>query len=221
MPPICFIAATAVFVLAKCRIPPLWNQLPGSNTSWSGSEFRFFDPSTYLSLEDGKKVLHDTLEFHTDPFFAECRPYGYLQRARRKHGLKRCDFAECHGFLGLNKENAVYVENELGTNLWDVSPGNKYRKRVEGSPIRVIVKEFIKDDPVIDSRAMEKMIKGLSWMNKHGILVWDIHTYQAGILVDFGSAWTKPHISIYFTLPLTMQTINLNSLGEHNPHTVP
>ncbi|CAJ2514346.1 Uu.00g024650.m01.CDS01 [Anthostomella pinea] len=160
--------------------------------------FKFFKPTTYrwhLGPEDGRKVSDDTLEFHTDPFYAECRAYGRLQEARRKQGLKRRDFADCHGFLALSKKDTAYIEEELGIELWDVPPSDEYRQRAQGSPIRAIVKEFITSDPAIDSRALAKMIKGLGWINKNGVLVWDIHArnYRGGILVDFGSSWTRPH----------------------------
>ncbi|CAJ2508643.1 Uu.00g136690.m01.CDS01 [Anthostomella pinea] len=67
-----------------------------------------------------------------------------------------------------------------------LSPSRR-KRRAEGSPVRAIVKEFISSDPGIDSRALEKMFKGLNWINKHGVLVWDVHArnYRGGILVDF------------------------------------
>ncbi|KAI1419481.1 kinetochore Sim4 complex subunit FTA2-domain-containing protein [Xylaria sp. FL1777] len=145
--------------------------------------FKFFDPSTYrwyLGSVHGEPVSDDELAFHTDPFYAECRAYACLQEVRRKQGLKRHDFAECYGFLVLKKEDAVYLERDLGIDLWDTPPTDEYRKRAEGSPIRAILKEFV---------------ASLKWVNKHNVLVGDVRleNYKGGLLVDFGLAWTKPH----------------------------
>ncbi|KAI0408666.1 kinetochore Sim4 complex subunit FTA2-domain-containing protein [Xylaria palmicola] len=167
--------------------------------------FKFFDPATYrwyVGSIDGKPVSDDLLAFHTDPFYAECRAYGRLQEARNKQGLKRRDFAECYGFLALKKEDAAYLEEEFGIDLWDTPPDDEYRRRAEGSPARAILKEFIAGDPILDAKLVKKMFKGLSWINKRDVLVGDIQpqNYKGGVLVDFGLAWTKPHCR-WATLP--------------------
>ncbi|KAI1124134.1 kinetochore Sim4 complex subunit FTA2-domain-containing protein [Nemania abortiva] len=160
--------------------------------------FKFFNPATYrpyVGRINGEPVSDDELAFHTDPFYAECRAYAHLQEARKKQGLKRRDFAECHGFLALNKEDAAYLEEDLGIDLWDARPNDDYRRRAEGSPARAIVKDFIATDNVFDKKTLKRMRKGLKWINKHDVLVGDIqtHNYKGGLLVDFGLAWTKPH----------------------------
>ncbi|KAI1274739.1 kinetochore Sim4 complex subunit FTA2-domain-containing protein [Xylaria sp. FL0933] len=160
--------------------------------------FKFFDPSAYrgyLGPAQGEPVSDDVLTFHTDPFYAECRAYGCLQHAREKQGLKRCDFAECYGFLALKEEDAAYLETDLGVELWDTSSSDEYRRAAEGSPVRAIVNELIASDPVADEKLLHKMLKGIKWINKHNVLVGDVRldNYKGGVLVDFGMAWTKPH----------------------------
>ncbi|KAI8949483.1 kinetochore Sim4 complex subunit FTA2-domain-containing protein [Xylaria longipes] len=157
--------------------------------------FKFFDPATYRWYVDGEPVTDEILGFHTDPFYAECRAYARLQEAREKQGLKRRDFAECYGFLALKQEDATYLEEDLGIDLWDAPPNDEYRRRAEGSPVRAILKDFIASDPVFDKKLLKKMLKGVKWINKHDVLIGDIHpfNYKGGLLVDFGLAWTKPH----------------------------
>ncbi|KAI0448950.1 kinetochore Sim4 complex subunit FTA2-domain-containing protein [Xylaria acuta] len=143
--------------------------------------FKFFDPATYrwyLGPIDGEPVSDDELGFRAGPFYAECRAYARLQEARAKQALKRRDFTEYHGFLGLKKEDAVYLEEDLGIDLWGTSPSDGYHRRAEGSPVRAILKDFIASDLVLDD-----------------VLVGDIHpfNYKGGVLVAFGMAWTKPH----------------------------
>ncbi|KAI0481583.1 kinetochore Sim4 complex subunit FTA2-domain-containing protein [Xylaria cf. heliscus] len=159
--------------------------------------FKFFDPITYrwyLGPVNGEPVSDDVLGFHTDPFYAECRAYGRLQEAREKQGLERRDFAESHGFLSLKQKDAAYLE-DLGIDLWDVPPSDEYRRRAEGSPVRAILKDFIPKDSVFDEKLLNRMLKGIRWINKQGVLVGDIHpfNFKDGLLIDFGLAWTKPH----------------------------
>ncbi|KAI1361615.1 kinetochore Sim4 complex subunit FTA2-domain-containing protein [Xylaria arbuscula] len=161
--------------------------------------FKFFDPNTYrwlLGPDDGLRVSEEELGFHTDPFYAECRAYARLQEAREKEGLKRSDFAECHGFMALTKKDATYLERDLGIDLWG-SPliTEEYRSEAEGSPVRAIIKDLVTSDPLVDEKLLKRMLKGIRWINKHDVLIADVRldNYKGGVLVDFGTAWTKPH----------------------------
>ncbi|KAI0490397.1 kinetochore Sim4 complex subunit FTA2-domain-containing protein [Xylaria cf. heliscus] len=123
--------------------------------------FKFFEPSTYreyLGPIRGRKVTDETLAYHIDPFYAECRAYATIQQAQQTNKLKRRDIAQCYGFLTLRSEFNV-------ANL-------------------------------------KRMLRGIKYINKHGVLNMDIHSdnYRAGLLVDFGSSWTKPYC-IWSTMP--------------------
>lgn len=140
-------------------------------------------------------MTDEMLAFHTDPFYAECRAYARIQEKQLNQGLKRRNFAHCYGFMALAKADEEVVTS-YGAKLWDVPRDDEYRRKVEGSPVRVLVKEYIEDDIVIDVSIFTRILKGIKWLNRHGVLNHDIHlaNFKGGLLVDFGSSWTrKPH----------------------------
>jgi hypothetical protein len=138
------------------------------------------------------------LAFHTDPFYAECRAYGYIEEAERKQlqRFKGKIAARCHGFMPLKREDGLVLA-KWGIDLWeDIPEDDEYRKLAEGSPVRVIVKDYIKyESPTINLHTLRAILKHVRAMNKQGILHRDIRAsnFKAGLLVDFGSAWTEPH----------------------------
>ncbi|KAF2973418.1 hypothetical protein GQX73_g161 [Xylaria multiplex] len=160
--------------------------------------FKFFKPSTYrgsLGPIRGRNVTDRELEFHTDPFYAECRAYAQIKAQREIQGLKRKYIAECYGFLALTKADERVLE-EYGVDLWCDFPSNDpYRNRAEGSPVRALVKEYIEEDFDIDEGTLKHMMSGIKWMNRKNILVNDIHpgNFKGPYLLDLGSSWTKPH----------------------------
>jgi len=149
-----------------------------------------------MSDMDGQKVTDNNLAFHTDPFYAECRAYGRIkivEKARRRQIAARC-----HGFLPLKRKDERFLA-EMGIDPWeDIAEDDEYRIQAEGSPIRAIVKDFIDvegGDDSMDLHSLKTIVKNIRAMNKHGILHRDIRVanFRAGLIVDFGSAWTKPH----------------------------
>lgn len=95
------------------------------------------------------------------------------------------------------KSKDELILSEKGIDLWeDIPEDDEYRILAEGSPVRAIVKEFIETGSIsMDLRTLRAIHKNIRAMHKHGILCRDIRAanFRAGLLVDFGSAWTKPH----------------------------
>lgn len=140
-------------------------------------------------------MTDETLAFHTDPFYAECRAYAHIQEKQQEQNLRRRNFAHCYGFMALKKTDEEVVAS-YGAELWDIPRDDEYRTKAEGSPVRAIVKEYVDHDVVMDVPALKRMLKGIKWLNRHGVLNHDIHpaNFKGGLLVDFGSSWTrKPH----------------------------
>ncbi|KAL7629020.1 hypothetical protein AAE478_000538 [Parahypoxylon ruwenzoriense] len=161
--------------------------------------FKFFPPSTdrpILGPIRGRLVTDEDLAFHTDPFYAECRAYGQIQKAYSGHLPKRPYVADCYGFLALNSKDEKHLSDQ-GINLWDgISSDDEYRVMADGSPARALVKQYVeKDTTVFNGKTMERIRKGIRFMNSKGILIRDVRldNYQGELLVDLGSAWTKPH----------------------------
>ncbi|TGJ77136.1 hypothetical protein E0Z10_g10746 [Xylaria hypoxylon] len=160
--------------------------------------FKFFKPSTYrntLGPIRGGNVTDLELGFQTDPFYAECRAYAQIEARRESQGLKRKDIADCYGFLALTKADEE-VLGEYGIDLWDDIPADDvYRKTSKGSPVRALVKEYIGEDVDMDEKTRKRMLAGIKWMNRNGILTNDVRAenFKGGYLLDFGLSWTKPH----------------------------
>ena len=77
----------------------------------------------------------------------------------------------------LSKKDTIYLENDPGIDLWDPVLDPDYRREAEGSPVRAIVKTLvttssIDPDPRTDEKLLKKMLKGIRWINKQGVLVW-------------------------------------------------
>ncbi|KAI1151447.1 kinetochore Sim4 complex subunit FTA2-domain-containing protein [Nemania diffusa] len=160
--------------------------------------FKFFNPSTnrdFLSSTRGQRVTDLELEFHTDPFYAECRAYAHIEARRRIQKLKRKDIADCYGYMGLTKADEEVLAG-YGIDLWcDIPLHDEYRERAAGSPVRALVKEYIEEDVEPNERTCKKMRAGVRWMNRNQLLINDVHArnFKGGYLLDFGLAWTKPH----------------------------
>lgn len=138
------------------------------------------------------------LAFHTDPFYAECRAYDQVNRIeeKRRQGSKWKLAARCHGFISLKRKDELILA-ERGIDLWeDIPEDDEYRKLAEGSPIRAIVKDYVEDEETaMNLPTLKAILRNVHAMNRQGILHRDIRAsnFKAGLVVDFGSAWTKPH----------------------------
>jgi hypothetical protein len=137
---------------------------------------------------NGRKVSDDTLTYHTDPFYAECRAYGRIHEEQKKTDSQPRVAPECYGFRMLEKRDVQKksVQEELAKH--GIVVGGK-------EPIRAIVKEYIREDKLPDTAALDRMRQALQWLNEHGILVRDIKlgNFVNELWADFGLAWTEPH----------------------------
>ncbi|KAI0888814.1 kinetochore Sim4 complex subunit FTA2-domain-containing protein [Annulohypoxylon maeteangense] len=159
--------------------------------------FKFFKPSDakyLLSPVRAKKVSDEIAAFHVDPFYAECRAYGRIQKQEEAKGLKSRIAANCYGFLCLQKKHELQLA-EMGIDLWDLPEEDEYRQQAEGSPIRAILKEYIEEETEFNSQNCKEMLKKLRRLNRWGVVHRDIQAgnYKNGLLIDLGSAWTEPH----------------------------
>ncbi|RYP58377.1 hypothetical protein DL770_010443 [Monosporascus sp. CRB-9-2] len=136
----------------------------------------FFPPSTdrpILGPIRGRLVTDEDLAFHTDPFYAECRAYGQIRRAYGGRLPKKPYVADCYGFLALNDKDEKHLSDQ-GIDLWDgISSNDEYRAMAEGSPARALVKQYVERDTVFDGKTMERIRKGIHFMNSKGILIRD------------------------------------------------
>ncbi|KAI0110367.1 kinetochore Sim4 complex subunit FTA2-domain-containing protein [Nemania sp. FL0031] len=159
--------------------------------------FKFFKPADgkrYLTTERQRIVKDELAAFHCDPFYAECRAYGRIEELKEQGIITRKLAAECYGFLALKPQEEEEI-NRMGISLWDLPEDDDYRRRAEGSPVRAIVKEFVGGTSSLRLRTCKHMLKSLRLLNEYGLIVRDIKAdnYKAGLLIDFGSAWTIPH----------------------------
>ncbi|RYO80982.1 hypothetical protein DL764_009820 [Monosporascus ibericus] len=136
----------------------------------------FFPPSTdrpILGPIRERRATDKDLAFHTDPFYAECRAYGQIQKAYGRRPPKKPYVADCYGFLALNDKDEKHLSDQ-GIDLWDgISLDDKYRAAAEGSPARALVKQYVEKDTVFDGKTMERIRKGIHFMNSKGILIRD------------------------------------------------
>lgn len=134
--------------------------------------------------------------YYTDPFFNECRAYGRIQEARTNEGVKAALAVKCHGYLYLSREDESILTDlgvDLGTDVLD----NSLRKALgRGGRVRAIVKEMAPEESGCTTGTLTKVLRRIRALNKLDIFNRDIRldNIRGGLLVDFGSSWTKPHI---------------------------
>ncbi|KAJ8126651.1 hypothetical protein O1611_g6987 [Lasiodiplodia mahajangana] len=153
------------------------------------------DPRSLLGPIRGEAVEKEDVVFHTDPFYAECRAYGRIQDAYGTRRPKMPCVADCYGFLALSEADRRYLADQGIDPCCDLSPDDKYRAIADKSPVRALVKEYVRDNSILDDKIAERIRRGILFVNKIGILIRDVRldNYVGGMLVDLGSSWTKPH----------------------------
>ncbi|KAI0805748.1 kinetochore Sim4 complex subunit FTA2-domain-containing protein [Xylaria sp. FL0064] len=124
-----------------------------------------------LGIEDETAVFHAL-----DPFANECRAYGRLEETNNTN-IGDLDFADFR--------NLKWVEFKDGD----------YDPRKPKAPIRTLVKEYIESYSLFTPDMIQKMLRNLKLLHKHGIVHRDIRAdnYIEGQLVDFSTALTAPH----------------------------
>ncbi|KAK8016218.1 hypothetical protein PG993_014407 [Apiospora rasikravindrae] len=161
--------------------------------------FKFYDP--YSDAYYWGPLLRDDIPLeeilcYTDPFFAECRAYGRIHEARDKSGSKETLAIECHGYLYLSKDDETFL-TELGVDLGIDILDDSLRKALgRGGRVRAIVKDMAPETSGVATRSLTKVLRKVRALNQLDIFNRDIRleNFRGGLLVDFGSSWTKPHI---------------------------
>lgn len=135
---------------------------------------------------------------HLDPFHAECRAYGRIEKVKRYHNVA----VRCFGYLEIPARYEAVIQKGF-KNLkfkWDWNrPDEEYRLSVDKrQPFRAIVKDFVPTDIHFTMKMVSRMRRDLSRLRKLGIYTRDIRkeNYVGGKLVDFSSSWTVPHIML-------------------------
>lgn len=195
-------------------------------------KFKFFDaegfrweiPSVY-----GEEVSDETLTFHSDPFFAECRAYGKINKyyedmddkARRRHqrirpepgSAKKKQLAvPCYGYITVAAEYEKMLQKKFDVWEWDRSEEEELGE-IAKRPFRALVKELVTSPvSVLNPR---RMLGDLKKLRKLEIFARDIYArnYKAGFLVDFSVAWTAPHWCLEVLGPYQRKSGTNSELG--------
>lgn len=122
------------------------------------------------------------------PFYSECRAYGRLKELNKEHLAARC-----YGYLLFNADQEEALQDKLGPFQWK---NEEVMADRDGSPLQVLVKEFIPGKVHFEFKDARRMARNLKALHRIGILVMDIKedAYLNGILVDFSHARTIPHV---------------------------
>jgi hypothetical protein len=123
-----------------------------------------------------------------DPFYSECRAYGRIKDALAKKTLLRNPAMPCHGYLLLDEGDEASLAK---WNLLFRSDSSANRE-----PLRAIVKKLGVGGTGVTARRQAKLCRDLQQLHKLRIFNRDVRAdnYQDGLLVDFGSSITEPHI---------------------------
>jgi Kinetochore Sim4 complex subunit FTA2 len=149
-----------------------------------------------LTQDENRSVSDETLICHTDPFYAECRAYGRIEEDKRKKKRTRDIVVRCYGFLGVAAEQEQMLMDQFGVSLWDGTEDEDFRKRIQGQPMRALVKELVEEETSFTDQTLKRMLKDLRALRSIGIYPRDIcaRNYRGGRLVDFGASCTDPYV---------------------------
>ncbi|KAK7962470.1 uncharacterized protein PG986_003295 [Apiospora aurea] len=161
--------------------------------------FKFYDPYSdayYWGPLLREDIPLEEILCYTDPFFAECRAYGRIHDARGKSGNRSALAVKCHGYLYLSKDDETFL-TELGVDLGIDILDDSLRKALgQDGRVRAIVKDMAPESSGVTARSLTKVLRRVRALNRLNIFNRDIRleNFRGGLLVDFGSSWTKPHI---------------------------
>lgn len=160
----------------------------------NSSQFRFFDMGEALVTLDPagrSRVSRVDIEGQKDPFYAECRAYRRIASKPRKLSIA----IACHGFISIPATQESFFARKFNITDWNRSEEELSLPPVKRQPLRALVKDLVETDPEITEKLIESMRRELKALNSLQIYVMDIRwsNYKGGHLVDFSSAWTRPH----------------------------
>jgi hypothetical protein len=157
-------------------------------------EFQFFDLEEALSMLDPagrSRVTSEEVEGQTDPFYAECRAYGKIASKARKNPIA----VACHGFISIPAKEEPVLARRFNITDWNRPEAELSMRLNQRPPFRALVKDLVETDPDITPKLISSMRRELKALNSLQIYVMDVKwsNYKGGHLVDFSSAWTRPH----------------------------
>ncbi|KAH7321024.1 kinetochore Sim4 complex subunit FTA2-domain-containing protein [Stachybotrys elegans] len=161
--------------------------------------FKFFNPRStepFWGPVVGRDTPLDTAAYYSDPFFAECRAYGRINKAVKQRKLRGDVAIPCHGFLFLQKRDEEALDRyDLDFNLDNVDLDYQ-NSTVAGCRLRAIVKDIASSDPGVGTQNLGRILSGISALNKAKVYSHDIQldNFRDGRLVDFGCSITEPHL---------------------------
>ncbi|KAF2650600.1 hypothetical protein K491DRAFT_761601 [Lophiostoma macrostomum CBS 122681] len=158
--------------------------------------FRFFDIEEALAMLDpaGRSlVTPEEVEGQTNPFYAECRAYAKIA-AKTKSRVSSVAIA-CHGFVSIPAKMETVLARRFNITDWNRPEAELSLNPTQRQPFRALVKDLVETDPIVTPELIPLMRRELKALNRFGIYVMDVkwRNYKGGHLVDFSSAWTKPH----------------------------
>ncbi|KAI1345574.1 kinetochore Sim4 complex subunit FTA2-domain-containing protein [Xylaria sp. FL0043] len=189
-------------VLSSDVVEPSTGEIPHSKVFQVSIEgkafalkvFNFFSMDEIWPIVLGKDHLlkPNVVRHHLDPFYAECRAFGSLVAKKKDDKLA----VRCHGYVFLPRAVEQQIERQFGISDWN------RKAEDEGSPLRAIVKDYIKWKTVCGRKTYGAMRKNLEELNELGIYNMDVRkaNYLGGRLFDFSIAITVPHLSFWVKL---------------------
>ncbi|KAI3328159.1 kinetochore Sim4 complex subunit FTA2-domain-containing protein [Ustulina deusta] len=194
--------------------------------------FKFYDAAEARYEIDAplrRKVSNETLTFHTDPFFAECRAYGKIsqyyeglyEKMRHKSrgsslGPRQVEIkpiaVPCYGYISLAAEYEEMLRDQFNVFDWN-RPELEESGQITRKPFRALVKKLIPSGVSVSNPC--RMLGDLRQLRKLGIFQRDIYArnYKAGLLVDFSVAWTEPHWCLELMGPYQLRLEKKRDLG--------
>ena len=125
----------------------------------------------------------ETIRFHTDPFYNECRAYGKLI----ENNVNGKIAVRCHGHMAIPAAREDELYRRFDVYEWD--------REEDDEPFRAIVKDLVEVDQPLNEKNLIKMRKDLLKMHKLHVYPQDVRewNYGNGLLLDFSIAITYPH----------------------------
>ncbi len=139
-------------------------------------------------------IPEETIIYHSDPFYAECRAFGRIT----SQGLNGKVAVRCHGYMRLSSEWEEKLSKQFGISDWK-RPDEEYDQiESKRESFRAIVKSVIDDETPFTESMVPKMRDSLWKLRKLNIYARDIResNYRRGQLLDFSVSWTKPHFML-------------------------
>ncbi|KAI4199866.1 MAG: hypothetical protein LQ350_004314 [Teloschistes chrysophthalmus] len=156
------------------------------------SDTQFDDAFDFRST---KLVCQDVLDhanYHFESFYRECRAYGRLRDSKLDGKVA----VACHGYMMLPAEYADELERKFGAGDWYYENDMDEGPVAERQALKAIVKDLVLEETVWTPKVFRTRLSHLKKMRAQGIYAMDIKAdnYVGGLFVDFGIAYTIPHV---------------------------